>query len=219
MSPIAPIRVLIADDHPLVREGIKVSLARHAHIRVVGEASNGEEAVRGAQVKRPDVILLDLNMPILDGLGAARRLRKLVPSCRAIILTMHLDTEYARQAVAAGAKGFVQKDSPPETLRRAIETVHLGRSFFSDEASQALLGEVVTAGGKLQEAVDELTDREREVLVLIAEGASNKEAAARLKIGIRTVETHREHLMRKLGIRTTAGLVKYALAQGLTKLK
>lgn len=219
MSPIAPIRVLIADDHPLVREGIKVSLARHAHIRVVGEAANGEEAVRAARLLKPDVILLDLNMPVLDGLGAARRLRKLAPRCRAIVLTMHLDAEYARQAIASGAKGFVQKDASPETLRRAIETVHHGRAYFSDAASRALLGEVVGAGGRLQEGVDELTDREREVLALIAEGSSNKETAARLKIGIRTVETHRERLMRKLGIRTIAGLTKYALTRGLTDLK
>lgn len=219
MSPLPPIRVLIADDHPLVREGIKVSLARHPHIRVVGEASDGEAAVSAAQKLRPDVVLLDLNMPRLDGLGAARRLRKLLPSCRAIVLTMHLDEEYARQAVAAGAKGFVQKDASPATLSKAIEAVHHGRTHFSDAASRALLGEVVAAGGKLSEAQDALTAREREVLVLIAEGASNKEAAARLKIGIRTVETHRERLMRKLDIRTTAGLTKYALAHGLTKLK
>lgn len=219
MSPLAPIRVLIADDHPLVREGIKVTLARHAHIRVVGEAENGEEAVRAARLLKPDIILLDLNMPVLDGLGAARRLRKLLPRCRAIVLTMHVDAEYARQAIAAGAKGFLRKDCSPATLRQAIESVHYGRSFFTEGASRALLDEVVAAGGRLHEGADELSEREREVLVLIAEGASNKEAAARLKIGLRTVETHRERLMRKLGIRTTAGLTKYALAHGLTDLR
>lgn len=215
-----PIRVLLADDHPLVRLGIQAMLARRANIRVVAEAACGQEAVTLACTLKPDIALLDINMPGLSGLGAAKELRKRLPSCRVIILSMHEDREYARQAVAAGAKGYIQKDAAPEALRAAIEAVHAGRTVFSDAASRALLTDIVGAGGRMSDAdADGLTAREREVLIAIAEGASNKEIAARLKIGVRTVETHRERVMRKLDIRTAAGLTKYALAHGLIKLK
>ncbi len=215
-----PIRVILADDHPLVRLGIQAMLANRANIRVVAEAASGHEAVKLACAVKPDIALLDINMPGLGGFGVAKELRKRLPSCRVIILSMHEDREYARQAVAAGAKGYIQKDSAPEVLRRAIETVHSGRTFFSDEASRALLADVVEAGGRMSEAdADGLTQREREVLILIAEGSSNKEIAAKLQIGVRTVETHRERVMRKLDVRTAAGLTKYALSHGLIKLK
>ncbi len=215
-----PIRVLLADDHPLVRLGIQGMLARRTNIRVVAEAASGHEAVTLACALQPDIALLDINMPGLDGLGVAKELRKRLPACRVIILSMNEDREYARQAVAVGAKGYVQKDAAPEVLRLAIETVHSGRTFFSDEASRALLAAVVHAGGRMSEAdADGLTPREREVLILIAEGSTNKGIAGKLKIGVRTVETHRERVMRKLDIRTAAGLTKYALARGLIKLK
>ena len=219
-GPLRPIRVLLADDHPLIRLGIQAMLARRTNIRVVAEAASGHEAVTLACSLKPDIALLDINMPGLGGLGAAKQLRKRLPSCRVIIVSMHEDRAYVRQAVAAGAKGYIQKDTAPEVLRRAVETVHAGRTFFSDEASRALLADVVGAGGQMSDADnDRLTPREREVLILIAEGASNKEAAMKLKIGLRTVETHRERVMRKLDIRTVAGLTKYALANGLIKLK
>lgn len=218
--PSSLIRVLLADDHPLVRAGIRASLERHARIRIVGEAPDGAEAVRLACALKPDIVLLDINMPGLGGFAAAKLLRKKLPSCRPIFLTMHEDSEYARQAVAAGAKGFVQKDASPEELRRAIEAVHRGRTYFSDAASRALLADVVGAGGSLRETEDDgLTARERTVLVQITEGVSNKTIAARLGIGVRTVETHRQRLMMKLDIRTPAGLTKYALAHGLIKLE
>ena len=219
-APFRPIRVLLADDHPLIRLGIQAMLARRANIRVIAEVATGDDAVRLACALKPDIALLDINMPGLGGLGAAKQLRQRLPSCRVIIISMHEDREYVRQAVAAGAKGYIQKDTAPEVLRDAIETVHYGRTFFTDGASRALLADVVGAGGRMSEVdVDGLTSREREVLILIAEGASNKEAAAKLKIGVRTVETHRERVIRKLGIRTTAGLTKYALANGLIKFK
>lgn len=217
---IPPIRVMIADDHPLVRLGIQSMLARRTNIRVVAEAASGHEAVTLAEAFKPDIALLDINMPGLGGFAVAKELRKRLPACRVIILSMHEDREYARQAVAAGARGYIQKDTAPEVLRRAIEAVHSGRTFFSDEASRALLADLVEAGGRMSNAdADGLTPREREVLILVAEGSSNKEIASKLKIGVRTVETHRERVMNKLDIRTAAGLTKYAIANGLIKLK
>ncbi|UPT75568.1 MAG: response regulator transcription factor [Elusimicrobiota bacterium] len=215
-----PIRVLLADDHPLVRLGVQAQLARHPGIRVVAEAADGEQAVRLALALKPDIVLLDVDMPKLGGLDAARRIRKSVPACRVIILSMHEDSVYVRQAVAAGAKGYVQKDAPLDELSKAIETVFRGRSHFSDAASRALLDEVVVAGGRVKDDdAAGLTAREREVLVLVAEGLRSREIAARLKIGVRTVETHRQRLMRKLDVRTTAGLTRYALSAGLVKLR
>ena len=214
-----PIRVLLADDHPLIRAGIKSILGRHPNIRVVGEAAEGDEAVRLARALNPDIALVDINMPVLGGFGAAKALRKHLPSCRVIILSMHEDREYVRQAVAAGAKGYVQKDAAPDALRLAIETVHHGRTFFSDAAARALLSEVVTAGGSMTGGdAGVLTDREREVLIQVAGGDCNKEIAQKLGIGLRTIETHRARIIRKLGIHTAAGLTKFALTQGLIRL-
>lgn len=210
------ITVILADDHPLVREGIRASLNARKHIRVVGEAADGEEAVRLITALRPAIALLDISMPLLTGIEVVKRVRKTIPSTRCIMLTMHADREYVQQVAAAGARGYVLKDSSPLDLVKAIDSVYAGGAFFSPTASAALLADVP---GEPQPNFIRLTGRENDVLRLIAEGLSNKEVAHGLSIGVRTVETHRERLMHKLNIRTVAGLTKYALSKGLIHLK
>jgi two-component system, NarL family, nitrate/nitrite response regulator NarL len=216
----APIKVLLADDHPLVREGIRASLATHDQVRIVGEASSGEEAVQLAQKLSPDVVLMDLTMPGIGGFEATKRLRKVSPKARCIIVSMHAEREYVRQVAACGAKGYVLKDSPPQHLLQAIEAVHGGRTYFTPSVSETLLSEMIQSGDRATEPpFAKLTERETEVLRLVADGFTNKQIALRLAISVRTVETHRERVMDKLNIRTVAGLTKYALAKGLIPLK
>ena len=215
-----PITVVLADGDPRARAGIKAVLGDRANIRVVGEAANGADAVRLVCALKPDIVLLDIDLPVLDGVGAAKELRKRLPSCRAIILTAHRHGDYLRQLAAAGVKGYLHKDAVPENLRHAIDAVHRGRTFISDPLTRELLSEVAAAGESSRGSVDDgLTLREREVLALVANGESNRGIAAKMKIGLRTAETHRESLMRKLDIRTIAGLTKYALTHGLTLLR
>lgn len=211
-----PIRLLLADDHPLILAGIKSALYGRRHLFVAGEAHSGAEALSLAMKLKPDIAVLDISMPGRGGLAVAKALAGSLPSCRVVFLSMHDDREYIRRAVSAGARGYVQKDAGPAALVRAIEAVHSGRTFFSDAASQALVSEVVKAGGRMaEEPADVLTKREREVLVGVADGLTNKEIARALSIGVRTVETHRARMMQKLGIATVPAATKYALAHGL----
>jgi two-component system, NarL family, nitrate/nitrite response regulator NarL len=212
------IRVLVADDHPVVRKGLHSCLARQEGLKIVGEAADGQEAVRKALELAPDVVLMDISMPNLSGLAATEMLRKEAPPVKVLILSVHGNKEYLYRIIQAGAHGYVSKEASPEELLRAIESVHKGAPFFSPEAAQAALSQIVNNGGKA-EPFAQLTDREREVLVLIAEGQSNKEIAGRLGIGVRTIETHRERIMRRLDIHSIAGLTKFAIANGLVPLE
>lgn len=215
--PGQPIRVLIADDHAVVREGIRHVLSADAGFAVVGEAADGAAAVEQAVALRPDVIVLDLTMPALSGLEAAVRIRELAPAVRILVLSIHDRGEYVQESIRAGAQGYLRKDSPPPELRRAVRVVHEGGSFFStpvlQNLSTALHNE--TEDQERENRLGGLTAREREVLVEIARGKTNKEIAHALGIGVRTVESHREALMRKLGVRGVAGLTRFALDAGL----
>ena len=212
------IKVLVADDHPVVRKGLQTCLAKNGRLKVVGEAADGDEALRKARELSPDVVLMDISMPGMNGLAVTEVLRKEAPDMKVLILSVHSNKEYIFRVIQAGAHGYVSKEAPPEELLRAIESVHAGEPHFSEDIARAALNEFVNTGGK-KEPFAQLTTREREVLVLIAEGKSNKEIADRLGIGVRTIETHRERIMRRLSIHSVAGLTKYAIANGLISLE
>jgi two-component system nitrate/nitrite response regulator NarL len=214
------IRLLLVDDHPVVREGIKSSLSTHPRIRIVAEASNGLEAVQKAKKHSPDVVLLDINMPVMGGLEAARHLRSIAPKSRILALTMHDNKEYVMEIARLGARGYILKDSSPSELARAIETVASGEAFFSPKASQHILRAFInTPSGASSTLFPRLSRRERQVLQLIAEGHTSKEIAQKLGITYKTAESHRDRIMRKLDIHSSAGLTKYAIAAGIVKLE
>ncbi len=212
------IRVLVVDDHPVVRKGLQSCLAKQERLRIVGEAADGDEAIKKAMTLAPDVVLMDLSMPRLNGLAATEILRRDAPSIKILVLSVHNNRDYIFRIIQAGAHGYVSKEASPEELLHAIECVHRGETFFTPEIAQAALQHLVQNGGK-KEPFTQLTGREREVLVLIAEGQSNKEIANRLGIGVRTIETHRERIMRRLDIHSVAGLTKFAIANGLVSLE
>lgn len=209
------IRVFLVDDHPTVRAGVRSYLASRS-VAVVGEASDARETLRKVRKLAPDVIILDVNLPLMDGGELALRLRRLVPRCRLIAFSIHSSEEYVARMARCGVQGYVMKDQPLSDLFDAITQVFRGGSHFPRGMETILSNDPKSLSGPPGAA---LTGREVEVLTLLAEGLSNKGVAARLGIGTRTAETHREHLSHKLNILTVAGLTKYALQHGLTSLK
>jgi DNA-binding NarL/FixJ family response regulator len=207
MNPAARTLILI-DDHPLVRDGLRARLGAVPGLRVVAEAGSGRTALELAASSHPDIALVDLNMPDVDGLDLITRLRELDPAPACIVLTMFDKPEYVRQAVRAGARGYVLKDSPAGEIVAAIEAVAAGDTYYSAALVQGLAA--ITDA----EAEPGLTEREREILLLVAGGETSKRIAQILGISFRTVETHRLSIRRKLGIDSTAGLVRYAIEQG-----
>ncbi len=212
------IRILLADDHPVVRRGVGSCLARYPGLELVGEAGDGREALRKIRELVPDLVLLDIDMPHLSGLAVAETLRKEMPQLKVLILSMHQQPEYVLRILHSGAHGYVLKESPVEELVKAIETVHSGETFFSPDIARVALNQFVNGNGEGPD-LKALTPREREVLVHVAEGCSNKEIAQNLSVGVRTVETHRERIMRKLDIHSIAGLTRFAIAKGLVTLR
>lgn len=213
------IKLLLVDDHPIVLDGIKSHLGAQPEFEVVGDAANGQEALRKAKLTLPDVVLMDISMPHMNGLEAMSNLRKQVPDAKVLVLTMHDSKEYLAQIIRLGARGYLLKDCSPAELVQAIKAVHAGEVYFSPAISRVLVEEMVDGKAAADASVPlPLTERERQVLSLIAEGLLNKQIADRLGIGVRTIETHRERIMRKLDIHTVAGLTKYAIAQGMTSM-
>ena len=211
------IRVLLCDDHAVLRAGLKALLADERGIDVVGEASNGIIAVAEAVALRPDVALLDITMPELDGLNATRRIRRQAPAVKVLILTMHDDPEYLFQALEAGAHGYVLKRAAETDLIEAIRSVHVDEAFLAPRAAQALIADYLKRReqGELPLPAEHLTAREEDVLRLLARGFTNNEVADDLVISVKTVETHRAHILSKLGLRKRAELVRYAQTHGL----
>ncbi|MEN6424981.1 MAG: response regulator transcription factor [Phycisphaerales bacterium] len=212
------IAVLLADDHTIVREGLRALLEAEGDIEVVGEAQTGRQAVQLSKGLRPDVVIMDIAMPLLNGLEATRQIVKAVPTTRVLILSAHGDDEYIRQAVLLGAAGYLIKQTSADVLGRAIREVHRGKAFFSPSIAKRLPGlslESPDGHPVLKTKKAGLSSREVEVLQLIAEGKANKQVAAELGISIKTVEKHRQHLMSKLDLHDTAGLTRYAIAAGI----
>lgn len=211
------IRVLLADDHSVVREGLRHVLAGSPELSVVGEAGTGPEAIALATSERPDVVLLDLTMPGAGGLEVLRNIRANLPDVRVLILSVHDDQEYVLESVRAGAHGYLRKDSSPAEIRQAIRAVHAGDAYFSPPVARHLTTALrdATPAPAPDGDITALTSREREVLVRVARGLTNRETASELGISVRTVEAHRDSLMRKLRIHTVAGLTRFAIAQGL----
>jgi DNA-binding NarL/FixJ family response regulator len=211
----APIRVVLADDHALVREGLRHVLHDEPGFTVVGEAASAPEAVSVTRAQQPDVVLLDISMPGGGGLDATRELRTTDSTLRILLLSMYDSVEYVREGVRLGANGYLLKDSAGAELRDAVRAVHGGAQYFSPSLAAALVRADGDAESPPTDPLRVLTARERDVLGGVARGLTNKAIAAELGIGRRTVEAHRENLMRKLDIRTVAGLTRLALAQGL----
>ena len=209
------IRVLIADDHAVVRQGLRTFLDLQADIDVVGEAADGEEAVAVAAEHAPDVILLDLVMPQLDGIGALRRLREAAPAARVIVLTSFGEDERLFTALRAGASGYLLKDVEPAELVRSIRTVHSGGAPLSPAVAARVVEELASGGGAGRAAADDLTPRELEVLCLIARGQSNKRIALELGVAEKTVKTHVSHVLAKLGLSDRTQAALYAVREGL----
>lgn len=205
------IRVLLADDHLLVIDGIRSCLETYDHIEIVGEARTGFEALEQADKLTPDVVLMDINMPELNGLDATERFKEQFPQIKVLILSMHDNPQYISSAMQNGARGFVLKDVPFQEVATAIEAVHRGGTYFSSGVSEILLSH------KDNPDRSPLSTREQTVLLLLADGKTNKHVARELDISIRTVETHRRNIKQKLDIDSTAGLTRYAIEYGLIK--
>jgi two-component system, NarL family, response regulator NreC len=207
------VRILLADDHGVVRKGLRFLLDREPGMDVVGEAADGREAVRLAETTRPDLVIMDIAMPLLNGIDATSQILKRNPNLGVIILSMHSDEDYLLAALNAGARAYLLKDSAEDNLIRAIQTVMRGTPFFSPEIARTMLEDHMRflQQRNLQDSYELLTEREKEVLQLLAEGKSNKEAANILKISVYTVDTHRMHLMQKANLHNTAEIVLYAV--------
>jgi len=212
------ITVLLAEDHMIVREGFRKMLELEDDIEIVAEAEEGRQAVAMVKKFRPDVVLMDIAMPLLNGLEATRQVLKAVPTTKVLMLSAHSDDAYVKNATDSGAVGFLLKQTSAHDVCRAIREVQKGNTFFSSSVSRRLdrlNPQASDRAGRLDKKTVQLTSREMEVLQLIAEGKANKETAAELGIGIKTVEKHREHLMEKLDIHDTAGLTRYAISAGI----
>jgi DNA-binding NarL/FixJ family response regulator len=209
------IRVAVIDDHTIVRAGLRMVLEADPDFEIVGEADTAAAALELVRRERPDVALIDINLPDESGLRVAGELRTTEPSVRVLILSVHDDPEIVRESLRLGAHGYVRKDTTPADLRAAIRAVHNGDAYFSPSVARTLAEALREQAGTTAEGLERLTEREKDVLSRVARGLSNKEIAAELGISVRTVESHRDSLMRKTGLRNVAALTRFALESGL----
>jgi two-component system, NarL family, response regulator NreC len=214
---MSTIRLLLADDHAVIRAGLRLVLERQRDFQVLGEAADGREAVAKAAELHPDVVVLDLAMPNLNGMEATRQICSAMPGVQIVVLSMHSDEEYVLRALKAGARAYVLKEAGEADLIAAIRAVHAGKSFFSPAVSRMLVEDYVRQlqDRDLEDSYELLTPREREILQLVAEGKSNKEIAQTLNLSVYTVETHRGNMMEKLNLHTVPELILYAVRKGV----
>ncbi len=211
------VRILVADDHTIIRSGLRVLLERQPGFQVVGEAADGRQAVELARSLRPDVVMLDIAMPNLNGIEAARQICGELPRAAVVILSMHADEGYVLKALKAGARGYLLKDSAEADIIEAVRAVHAGKAFFSPEISKMLVEDYVRQARQrgMDDSYELLTTREREILQLLAEGKANKDIAAMLNLSVYTVETHRSNILQKLNLHSLPELVLYAVRKGV----
>ncbi len=211
------IRILLADDHTILRAGLRMMLNAQPDMEVVGEAQDGRQAIAEAQRLQPDVILMDITMPDMNGIEATRQIKKLLPDTRVLILTMHEHDEYVFQALRAGASGYMLKEAADTDLISALRVIQSGQFYLSPTAQSVMVGDYLqrVRTGEEKDSYSSLTEREREILKLVAEGYTNNQIAERLIISPKTVDTHRTHVMDKLNLHSRAELVKYAMRRGL----
>jgi len=210
------IRILLADDHLIVREGIRACLSDQPNMNIVGEACDGWEAIEKTHELKPDIVLMDINMPRLNGLEATERLQRELPKIKVLILTVHSSKEYVARMVQSGAHGYVIKDTSPAELVRAIESIRAGGAYFAPKIAAMLLENSGSpADTNARSGVARLSQRERECLIWVAQGFSTKEIAKKWGVSLRTVETHREHIAEKLNVRTIAGWTRLAIEERL----
>jgi two-component system response regulator NreC len=211
------ITVLICDDHAMFREGVKTILSAQPDIEVVGEAADGKEAVAQAIRLYPHVVLMDISMPVLKGFDAARRIRKARPDVKVLILTVYDDEDLVARCLDAGAAGYVLKDSPPLQLVYAIQTVYRGQQFLSPKVLTGVVRQFISQPSEFKGGYELLSDREREILVLLAEGQSLKDIATQLNLSVKTVDAHKVNLMRKLDLHDRSELIRYAIRKRLVE--
>jgi two-component system, NarL family, response regulator NreC len=211
------IRILLADDHTVMRDGLRALLERQPDMAVVGEAADGRDCVRLAEEQQPDVVVMDIAMPNMNGIEATRRITTDNPHTAVVILSMHQDESYVLRALKSGAKGYLLKDSLRSDVLEAIRAVARGRSFLTRKIGRMLQEDYVRelSDRGLEDSYDLLTDREREILQLVAEGRQNKEVARLLNVSLTTVETHRMHILQKLGLHSVPELILYAVRKGI----
>jgi len=211
------LRILLGDDHTIVRQGLRKILEDHTEWTVVAECADGREAVRQAHLLEPDVAVLDIGMPLLSGIEATRQITRRQPGLGVLILSMHSDPAFVTPALQAGARGYLLKDSADTDLLRGVTAVAAGKSFFSPAAAKVMLDDYLRrlAQKGIVDPYDALSEREREIFQLIAEGRSNKDVADLLSISVTTVETHRSHILQKLDVHNTAELVLFAVRRGV----
>lgn len=216
---MSSVRILLADDHTIVRNGLRVLLERQPDFEVVGEAGNGREAIDLAQQQSPDIVIMDIAMPTMNGIEAAARITANLPKTAVVVLSMHADESYILRALKAGARGYLLKDSAETDLIQAVRAVASGKAFFSPAVSKVLAEEYIWHVERrgVQDPYDLLTARERELLQLIAEGKSAKEIAGLLNLSFHTVDTHRGNLMQKLNVHSIPELILYAVRKGIIR--
>ncbi len=213
------VRLLLADDHRIMREGLKALLEKHSSMEVIAEAENGIQTLEIARREKPDVIIMDIAMPDINGIEATRQLKSEMTDIKIVALSMHSDRRFVTEILKAGASAYVLKQSAFEDLEKAIKTVMMNRTFLSADILETVVGDYVSQLSKSEyEAYRQLSNRERQVLQLIAEGNSTKEIAYKLHVSVKTIESHRQNIMAKLSIHNLAGLTKFAVREGLTSL-
>ena len=214
------IRILLADDHKIVRNGLRTLIGKEAGMEVIGEAENGRKALKMAEKIRPNVVIMDVTMPDMNGIEAARKIVTEVPGVKVIALSMHSDRRFVLGMLEAGASGYLMKDCAFDELAKAVRSVATGQTYLSPSIADVLVkGYLDKVNEKISAARSPLTEREREILQLLAEGRSSKEIAAHLGVSVKTVETHRRNMMQKLNMRSVAELTKYAIREGLISVE